>query len=344
MKLIILLITFLLVIQHVSCSCNIPSYLQIPCSNYELTEKMCLEAGCCYNENEVDVRKCFQKSRNKGSYGMFDFNPTIIPKSDTERLAEIEPGLKYYPEYMSEALLGIRRVGLSKVRLVCHATDKCPQNTPYRYPNTKSSCYRQGCCYNYQDGECYKNLWIFLKLCPPGSFCKEHCEKKNLCNTGTCVAQANSPGFTCTCPYGVCGDNCERTDDCFKFFVTTGVHQPFDGSKSLCEAGGTQGRVASRILTSEGSSYHAQITATLTAAAVDKYFLGIKGDSAKSQYLLTETDGDAESGLLFSWTGGSAPDYPTSGEVCVIYDKSTGKMVSEACGQENYALCQYSNA
>ena len=37
----------------------------------------------------------------------------------------------------------------------------------------------------------------------------EHCEQKNLCNSGTCVAKADSPGYSCTCPDGFGGDNCE---------------------------------------------------------------------------------------------------------------------------------------
>jgi len=339
MKLKIVLVVFLiLVVQQVSCSCNVPSLLQIPCSKYELTRKLCLEAGCCYNENGINIRKCFKKSENKD---IFEFNPTIVPRSETERLAEIEAGVNHYQKNYPP-LLGIRRVGLSKVRLVCHATEKCIQNTPYIYQNTKSSCYRQGCC--FRDGECYKNMWLFLKLCPPGSFCEEHCEKKNLCNTGTCVAQADSPGYRCNCPYGVCGDNCERTDDCFRFVVTSGTHQTYADSVTACAGTGPSGRIVSRILTSEGSSYHSQITATLAAAATDKYFLGIKGITADSQYQLVETSGDAESGLLFSWNGGAAPDYPTVGEECVVYDKATSTMSSESCSQENFALCQYSNA
>ena len=53
----------------------------------------------------------------------------------------------------------------------------------------------------------YINVLKLLLIFPS----KEHCEKKKLCNTGTCVAQADSPGFTCTCPYGTCGEYCERT-------------------------------------------------------------------------------------------------------------------------------------
>jgi len=346
MKLKIVLLVFLtLVVQHVYCSCNIPPFIRIPCSKYELTRKLCLEAGCCYNENGFSIRKCFKKfeSKEPKERDMLNFNPTIVPRSEAERVAEdVEDGVNYYPKYLSHPLIGIRRVGLSKVRLVCHATERCYQNTPYRFQNTRSSCYRQGCC--FRDGVCYQNIWLFLKLCPPGSFCEQHCEKKKLCNTGTCVAQADSPGFTCTCPYGTCGDYCERTDDCFKFQVTSGTHQPYDDSAIVCSGVGTDGQIVSRILTSEGASYHAQITATLAAAAVDKYFLGIKGISADQQYKLVETGGDAESGLMFRWNDGSAPDYPTTGGECVLYNKATSDMTTMSCSQENYALCQYSNA
>merc|ERR1712212_549066 len=61
---------------------------------------------------------------------MFQFNPTLVPESEVERLAETE-SVSVNSKYFTDASLGIRRIGLSKVRLVCHATAKCPQNNHY---------------------------------------------------------------------------------------------------------------------------------------------------------------------------------------------------------------------
>ena len=49
------------------------------------------------------------------------------------------------------------------------------------------------------------------------------------------------------------------TDDCFKFQVTSGTHQPYDDSAIVCTGVGTDGQIVSRILTSEGASYHALV-------------------------------------------------------------------------------------
>jgi len=339
---IVLITIFISVIQHVACSCDFASFLQIPCYRFELTQKQCLEAGCCYNENEVDLRKCYKRLGNGRSHDMFEFNPTLVPESDAERKAEIEAALDNsdifkteYTEYFTDALLGIRRIGLSKVRLVCHATAKCPQNN--NYINTKSSCHRQGCC--YKNGECFQNAWFILKLCPTGSICKELCEKNNLCKSGTCNAMAESPGYRCTCPYGICGDNCERSD-CFAFTVTTAV-KPFAEALTLCQGTGTGGRMVSRVLGSDGSGYHTEITTTADGTTDDKYWVAIQGDNDKEQYLLTETQADAESGLVFDWNAAGVPDYPTAGEKCVYLDTTDNKLHTDSCSQEHYALCMH---
>jgi len=336
---IVLITIFILVIQHVSCSCDVASFLQIPCYRFELTQKQCLEAGCCYNENEVDLRKCYKRLGDGKSHDILTFNPTIVPESDVERKAEIEAALdnsdifkKEYTEYFTDAILGIRRIGLSKVRLVCHATAKCPQNN--RYINTKSSCHRQGCC--FRKGECFQNAWFILKLCPTASHCKELCETNNLCNSGTCATKADSPGYQCNCPYGVCGDNCE-TSDCFGFSVTSAV-KIYSEAAALCATAGANGGIASRVLGSDGSGHHAKIT-TFADILSDKYWVGIKGDTTEEAYLFTDKSANAESGLVFAWDG--VPDYPTAGEKCVYLDTSDNLLKTDLCSQEHYALCMF---
>jgi len=262
---------------------------------------------------------------------MFQFNPTLVPESEVERLAEIEPG-SVNSKYFTDASLGIRRVGLSKVRLVCHATAKCPQNN--HYINTKSSCHRQGCC--YKNGECFQHAWYILKLCPSGSHCKEHCEQNNLCNGGTCVEQADSPGYSCTCPFGTCGDNCERSSNCFGFSPIPFV-KIYSEAAAMCDSASSG--IASRVLGSDGSGYHAKITTFADTLFDNKYWVGIQGDTTEAAYLFTDTSENAESGLVFAWDG--VPDYPTAGEKCVYLDTSDNLLKTDLCSQEHYALCMF---
>ena len=54
-----------------------------------------------------------------------------------------------------------------------------------------------------------------IKLCR-GIYFKTHCgtdncEQNSLCNTGTCFAIADSPGYRCNCPDGVSGAGCETS-------------------------------------------------------------------------------------------------------------------------------------
>jgi len=308
---------------------------------------------------------------------MFQFNPTLVPESEVERLAEIEPG-SVNSKYFTDASLGIRRVGLSKVRLVCHATAKCPQNN--HYINTKSSCHRQGCC--YKNGECFQHAWYILKLCPSGSHCKEHCEQNNLCNGGTCVeqadspgysctcpaefdgdncerelgpcelsnpcnggtcvAQADSPGYSCTCPYGTCGDNCERpAPDCFSF-VKTNFAKPYDEAAALCTPTGTDGRIVSRIISEEdiGFKYMIKLVHYAKSISETKFWIGVKGDRDAEEYVYTETGGNAER-LSYRFNNGVVPDYPRSGEECVYMDMGTLKFFTDSCLQEHPAMCVY---
>merc|ERR1712183_761423 len=268
---------------------------------------------------------------------MFQFNPTLVPESEVERLAEIEPG-SVNSKYFTDASLGIRRVGLSKVRLVCHATAKCPQNN--HYINTKSSCHRQGCC--YKNGECFQHAWYILKLCPSGSHCKEHCETNNLCNGGTCVAQADSPGYRCTCPYGTCGDNCERpAPDCFSF-VKTNAAKPYDEAAALCTPTGTDGRIVSRIISEEdiGFKYLIKLAQYAKTISETKFWIGVKGDRDAEEYVYTETGGNAE-GLTYRFNNMVVPDYPRSGEECVYMDMGTLKFFTDSCLQEHPAMCVY---
>ena len=47
------------------------------------------------------------ESKEPKERDMLNFNPTIVPRSEAERVAEdVEDGVNYYPKYLSHPLIG----------------------------------------------------------------------------------------------------------------------------------------------------------------------------------------------------------------------------------------------